>query len=160
MNMITTFDELHHKIIERTLKQMDLRYAQSISGFARSRLHFQQMAQTSDRMIWTLCTNIWAEEIEDLEKTISIKYPMNFIEYVKCVFYESLVRDWNYTDSLVRWLRDRFPVKHTTISKMCRLKTVAKYPEFDYVPLPEDKYGSYRLQTMDWSGAVERDTEE
>lgn len=158
--MTTTFDELHQQIIKRTLKQMDLRYSQSISGLARSRLHFQQMTQTFDSMIWTLRTNIWAEEIEDLEKTISIRHPKNFIEYVKCVFYESLVRDWNYTDFMVRWLKGKFPVKYITISKTCRLKTVAKYPQFNYEPLPDKKFGPYRLYTMDQSGAVEKNEEE
>lgn len=153
-----SIEEMHAKILERTLKLISVQKTEAITGAAAANMKFNQLAQVSDRMVWYLRTYIWAEEIEDLSETISIKYPLNFKEYVKCVIYKSLLRDWNYTDSLVSWLKSKCPVKYTTLSKECRLKTVAKYPTFDYMPLPEDKYGPYRIQTMNHSTApIERD---
>lgn len=153
-----SFEDEHAEILERTLKLISVRKTEAITGTAAANMKFQRMAQMSDRMVWILRTYIWAEEIEDLSETISIKYPLNFKEYVKCEFYNSLLRDWNYTNSLVHWLKSRSPVKYTTISKECVLETVAKYPTFDYVPLPEDKYGPYRIQTVKYSTApIKRD---
>lgn len=152
------FEDEHAEILERTLKLISVQKTEAITGAAAANMKFHQLAQVSDRMVWYLRTYIWAEEIEDLSETISIKYPLNFTEYVKCEFYKSLLRDWNCTDSLVRWLKSRFPVKYTTLSKECVLESVAKYPTFDYVPLPEDKFGPYRIQTMNHSTApIERD---
>ena len=91
---------------------------------------------------------VWAEEIENLEETLSIKYPENTAECLKEMFYKSLIRDWNHTESLVAWLRDKFPVQYTTISKKCILKTRAKYPGFNYKPLPEYKFGSHIIETV------------
>lgn len=148
-----TFEEAHVEILERTLKLISVQKTEAITGAAAANMKFQLLAQVSDRMVWFLRTYIWAEDIEDLSETISIKYPLNFKECVKCEFYKSLLRDWNYTDSLVSWLKLKFPVKYTVLSKECRLETVAKYPTFDYVPLPEEKYGPYRIQTMNHSTA-------
>lgn len=125
---------------------------EAITGAAAANMKFQQLAQVSERMVWYLRTYIWAEEIENLEETISVKYPINWFEHLKCQIY-----NW-FPEWFIYRLKDKFPVKYTTLSKTCVLETVAKYPTFDYVSLPEDKYGPYRIQTMSHSTApIERD---
>jgi len=145
------FDEELNGILERTLKLISVQKTEAITGAATANIKFKRLAQVSEQMVWYLRTYIWAEEIEDLEETISLKYPINWFEHLKCQIYNC------FPEWFIDGLKDKFPVKYTTLSKNCRLKTVAKYPEFDYVPLPEDKYGPCRLQTMNWSSEVQKD---
>lgn len=126
-------------------KKMDLGRGGQENIEMRMDLVGQQTVLSVERLVW-------AEGIENLEETISIKHPKNMTEHLKCVFYKSLVKDWNHTESLVAWLRDKFPVQYTTISKTCTLKTRVKYPGFKYKPLPEYKFGPHVFETV--SGMV------